>query len=81
MTHQQPTLFEVDNREGTGDVTHVLMPNMAYACGGSILTKAGHFTVGPHLWDAVTCPGCRQQGHDALAAECREQQGRQADVA
>ena len=37
------TLFDLepaDTREGDPTVTHVLMPNMAYWCGGSILTKS-----------------------------------------
>ena len=74
-------LFELDDREGSADIRHVLMPNMAYACGGSILTKRGHFTVGITTWDAVTCEECRAHGEDSLRAEMRAMQGRQAGVA
>lgn len=77
------TLFDLeptDDRIGP-DVTHVLMPDMSYACGGSILTKRGHFTVGAHRWDDVTCADCRVHGQDALMTESRAMQGRQADVA
>lgn len=76
----EPALFDIDTRAGA-EVTHVLMPNMAYACGGSILTKRGHFTVGITTWDAVTCDDCRTTGEDVLRAEIRAMQGRQADVA
>lgn len=74
------TLFDFDPRAGD-DTTHVLMPNMAYACGGNILTKRGHFTVGITTWEAVTCADCRTEGEPALRAECRAMQGRQASVA
>jgi hypothetical protein len=44
--------------------THVLMPNMAYACDGGPLGMtdggpAGRFTVGiPARLDDITCPDC-----------------------
>ena len=76
----EPALFALDTREGD-DATHVLMPNMAYACGGNILTKRGHFTVGIMTWEAVTCAACREHGEATLRAEMRAMQGRQAGVA
>jgi hypothetical protein len=80
------TLFDlepVDEREGSARNTHVLLPDMSYACGGSILTKRGHFRVGVGggNWAKVTCAECRSIGEDVLAAESRAMQGRQADVA
>lgn len=77
------TLFDLepaDERTGP-DAAHVLMPDMSYACGGSILTKRGHFQVGIRDWAAIDCAECRQYGEDELRAEMRRQQGRQADVA
>lgn len=74
-------LFELDGREGDARLTHVLMPNMAYACGGNILSKAGRFQVGVHDWPAITCPACREAGRPALEHEIRAMQGRQAEVA
>ncbi len=70
-------LFELDGREPTPG-PHVLMPNMAYACGGSILTKQGGFVVGASGdFTLVGCPECRDLGQDALLAEQAAQQGRQ----
>lgn len=74
------TLFDLDVREGDEHAVHVLLPDMSYACGGSILTKRGHFTVGAHRWDEVTCPDCRVHGQDVLLEESRAMQGRQADM-
>lgn len=77
------TLFDLeptDERIGP-DVTHVLMPDMSYACGGSILTKRGHFQVGINDWATIDCAECRHFGEQALRAEMRRQQGHQADVA
>jgi len=75
-------LEPADDREGDPNVTHVLMPNMAYWCGGSILTKRGHFVVGvAGNWERVTCPECREAGPEVIQAEIAAQQGRQADVA
>jgi hypothetical protein len=59
---------------------HVLMPNMAYACGLTVLDfRPGHarMIVGPseERWDTVTCPECRAPGREALAAQSRRQQG------
>ena len=79
------TLFDleaVDTREGDPTLTHVLMPNMAYWCGGSILAKAGTFVVGVGgNWGQVTCPECRAGGKEAIQAETAAQQGRQQVVA
>jgi hypothetical protein len=71
-------LFDVDDREPAIG-PHVLMPNMSYGCGGSILTKQGGFVVGAagDNWPRVGCPECRAIGQDALLAEQAEQQGRQ----
>ena len=67
--------MSLESRPNAG--RHVLLPNMSYACGGSILTKDGGFTVGVGAgqWDDVTCPECRGYGRDYLAAVCRYQQG------
>ena len=47
-------------QSGQADLTHVLMPNMAYACGRNIVDNGGHFHVGiPRKWDTITCPACR----------------------
>lgn len=75
-------LFELDDREITAG-PHVLLPNMAYACGGSIQTKQGGFVVGAagDNWARVGCPDCRAIGQDTILAEQQAQQGRQADVA
>jgi hypothetical protein len=79
----EPTLFDLDDREGADNNVHVLMPDMSYACGGSILTKRGGFRVGVagDNWGKVTCRTCRSFGRDALRDESRAMQGRQADVA
>jgi hypothetical protein len=63
---------------GVSDYTHVLMPCMAYACGGDIVSKGGHFQVGINDWSAVSCPDCRALDPDALRVEMRRQQGAQA---
>lgn len=54
---------------------HVLMPNMAWACGGSITTKGGHieFLSG---WQNVTCPDCLTEGIGSIRRRSRWQQGR-----
>lgn len=75
-----PALFELDDREPAIG-PHVLLPNMGYACGGSILTKQGSFTflTNAELFNGqVGCPDCHGLGFDALQAEQRAQQGRQA---
>lgn len=73
-------LFDLDDREpSTGP--HVLMPNMAYACGGNPLTKQGGFMfLGLDNFAEVGCADCRAVGRDALFAEQRAMQGRQAVV-
>lgn len=74
-------LFDLDDRKPAIG-PHVLLPNMGYACGGSILDKQGGFLfLGLHNFAEVGCPECRAIGHDALLAEQKAQQGRQADVA
>lgn len=55
-------------REGPDDVVHVLLPNMAYACGGNILTKNGSSVCGVGGWTKVTCADCRAYGYDYLRA-------------
>lgn len=78
MSEPMLDLLMPDTREGDSSTVHVLMPNMAYACGGNILSKAGHFTCGAADWDFVTCPGCRAVGRDAVSVEVGRQQGRQS---
>jgi hypothetical protein len=56
-------------------ITHVLLPNMSYACGGNILTKVGASRCGPGGWSLITCPDCRAFGQDYLAAVVRWMQG------
>lgn len=72
------TLFEIDDREpATGP--HVLLPDMSYACGGNILTKAGGFMfLGADNFAAVGCGECRTIGPAELLATQRAMQGRQA---
>ncbi|MCX6399246.1 MAG: hypothetical protein NTX33_04845 [Propionibacteriales bacterium] len=57
------------------DLNHVLMPNMAWACGGNIVTKGGHIRF-LDKWDEVTCPECIAEGVDSIRARTRRQQGR-----
>lgn len=74
------TLFEIDDREQTTG-PHVLLPNMAYACGGNILTKTGGFMfLGADNFAEIGCADCAAIGHDALLTEQRAQQGRQEDA-
>lgn len=57
---------------------HVLLPNMSYACGGSILTKTGGFMfIGPDNFADIGCPDCAAIGHDELRTEVRRQQGKE----
>ena len=63
---------------GTADHTHVLMPSMAYACGGDIVSVGGHFQIGIKKWAKITCPKCRACDPDELRAEMRRQQRAQA---
>lgn len=76
MSTTQEALFTVGP---TSNLTHVLMPCMAYACGGDIVTKGGHFVFDPvGERGKVDCPECRALDPDALVVEMRRQQGRQA---
>lgn len=74
MTLSQEPLFEL----ATDNTTHVLMPNMVYACGRHMLVVGGHFTVGIRDWDSVDCPDCLQVGQDTIQAEIHRQQRAQA---
>ncbi len=65
--------------ESSDQIVHVVMPNMAYACGGSIL-DGGRIVIGPSRWAEVTCLDCLGCGQAALAAECQRMQREQADV-
>lgn len=49
---------------------------MGYACGETIISVAGHFTLGAYEWGKVTCPGCRVWGQDYLLAMSKFMQGR-----
>lgn len=62
-------------REGDPAAVHVLLPNMSYACGGNILTKAGTSRCGAWKWDEITCPDCRAHGQEPLQREVYRQQG------
>jgi hypothetical protein len=75
VTVQPAFLDPPDSREGGADAVHVLMPNMAYACGGNILTKRGTSRCGPWSWDEITCPDCRALGREPLLREVARQQG------
>lgn len=71
-------------RSGQDTDVHVLMPTMAYACGGSILTAKGKSVFSALTeWHAVTCQAClaigqeliwraakRSQGHDTTTCTC-----------
>ncbi|WP_182379811.1 hypothetical protein [Nocardioides sp. WS12] len=59
------------------DLNHILMPNMAWACGGNIVTKGGHIKF-LNKWDEVTCPECIAEGRDAISARTRRQQGQES---
>lgn len=80
---QLATLFDLEPTtrharqccEGTCD-THALMPNMAYACGETILTIGGHFEIGTNNYTAVTCTDCRAQGIERIRWRTRRQQDR-----
>ena len=83
---EQAALFDLPGRGKYGDPgwtdpdphCHVLMPCMAYACGGDVL-QGGTFVLGPSReWDKVTCPECLGLGREALREECQRQQGAQA---
>lgn len=60
------------------DLTHILMPNMSYVCGGNIVTSGGHFvmTLDPEARKRVDCPGCRATNLWAVQDEFKRQQGR-----
>lgn len=77
VTRCRPWLWP---EHGCDHLWHVVMPNMAYACGQDILDPAGHGIIGPSLdrWERVTCPECLAPGREALAAECHRIQRRQA---
>lgn len=79
FAEQQDSLLDLPEFADT--TTHVVMPCMGYACGGSIL-DGGAFVIGPlPHWDRVTCPKCRALGIAELVAECRRQQTDQAGAA
>lgn len=82
MTQLQLDLFETKPAQqhpqslcAGGCLTHVLMPNMGYACGETILTVAGHFEMGTSNFDKVTCPGCRAEGIEEIRVRMRRQMG------
>lgn len=58
------------------DLRHILMPNMAWACGGDIVTKGGHIEF-LNGWDKVTCPDCIALGRDSISKRTQAQQGRE----
>lgn len=58
--------------------THILMPNMAWACGGSIITKGGHIGW-LHTYDKVTCPDCLSEGFQETQRRQRAQLGQCRD--
>lgn len=60
--------------EPEAEQTHVLMPNMAWACGGSILTKGGHIAFLSN-WADVDCPACLAEGYDSIRTRTYLQQG------
>lgn len=69
------TQLSLFNDRIESDLHHILMPNMAWACGGSIATKGGHieFLSG---WDNVTCPDCLSEGRASIFLRSRRQQWR-----
>lgn len=60
-------LVEKDER------THVLMPNMAYACGLTPL-DGGHFQVGISDWSKIDCRDCQAWGETGIKLRIAEQQ-------
>lgn len=56
-------------------ITHVLMPNMSYACYETILTVAGHSVCGTARFDQVTCTACIAEGVEAIRIRMRRQTG------
>lgn len=81
----QLALFDVapprrTDRRPDSDLTHILMPCMAWACGGDIVTKGGHIAFLDQL-DRVTCPDCLALDPEELRSEQRRQQGKQAVMA
>jgi hypothetical protein len=67
----------------TAGRTHVLMPNMVYACGGSILDDepkpqgGRRYQIGVEDWSAVTCPDCLAFGEVDVRNMINRQQGRE----
>lgn len=77
MTQLEFDLFDDDR----GDVVHVMMPNMRYACGGCICGCSGprgHFVLGTFEWEKVTCPECLALGREALHEAVQAAQRNQA---
>lgn len=69
------------DRSGSDADVHVLMPTMAYACGGSILTTKGRSVFSAITeWDAVTCNGCRELGQELIWRSARHSQGHDPDT-
>ena len=68
-------------RTGLDCDVHVLMPTMAYACDGSILTKKGKSVFGALTdWDEVTCEACSAIGQEVIWREAKRQQGHEPDT-
>lgn len=86
MTVGEPDLLDLlHEQEAAADPragwVHVLMPNMAYACGGGPLGLAdggprGLFRVGTNAseWPQVTCPECRAGGLREVLERTHRQQ-------
>lgn len=72
---------EREARSGQDSDVHVLMPTMAYACDGSILTKKGKSVFSALTqWDEVTCEACRAIGQEAIWREAKRSQGHDPDT-
>jgi len=57
------------------DLHHILTPNMAWACGGNIVTQGGHIEF-LNCWHLVTCPDCLAEGRESISERTQRQQGR-----
>lgn len=70
------TPAERDERTGSDEDVHCLLPHMGYACGENILSTKGRFEMGAYHYERITCAGCLTYSRDYLLAISRWMQGR-----